>query len=321
MPVKNKKATSHKIVNNTPVKKFVVEEKLETTNKDTSTLEDLPKEPTNLSNGSSEDTHAPEQHIYSSPNEKVNDESLLKSDAEKDTLPSSNLTSFSLLDSDKGKSEEKVIMQENIKEISQNESVIASTSGDAPLKSSQDEVNKWIENYDEKEVTEKKKGSGFFKIFLIILIILSFAAVIAGGVYYYQINIAGGKKADKKEVTVEKKEEQKSSPTPIQEPVKEESKVDYSKYTLQILNGSGIPGEAGKAKDLLKDHKFKSLSTGNASNYDFEKTIVALKKGVPDQIFTDLKDSLGTTYELESKSEALDNTSKYDIVVTVGTRK
>ncbi len=319
MPVKNKKATSPKELPKDPVKKFVVEEKLNEADKDVSP-EIKPAEATEPPV-----TEQKEENIQNiaaeTPDEKPTVSSELKSDTEKDTLPSTNLTSFSLLDSDKKEPEEKTDMQENIKETSQNESVIPSTSGDIPLKSSQDEVNKWIENYDEKGGAEKKKGSGFFKTFLIILTVLSLAAVIAGGVYYYQKNIAGGNKEEQKEEVGEKQEVQQPTATPTEEPVKETVKVDYSKYTLQVLNGSGIPGEAGKAKDLLKSLKFKSVLTGNASSYDFEKTTISLKENVPNQVFTEIKDLLSDTYDLESKAATSEDSSKYDVVVTVGQRK
>ena len=306
MPIKTKKASTPKETPKEPVKKFVVEETTDTITEDKTAVEEQPE--ASKSEDVSENT--PPSITEKNPEDDLG----LKSDSEKDTLPSTNLTSFSLLDSDKKEPEEKTDMQDNTEEKTENTAPAAQE--DTTLKSSQDEVNKWIENYDEKETTEKKKGSGFFRVFLIILTVLSLIAVIVGGIFYYQKNIAG----ESKEEAEETQTTEAPTATPTEKP-KEETKVDYSKYSLQILNGSGVPGEAGKAKDLISDLEFDSVATANASSYDFEKTTVALKEGIPSQIFTDVKKLLGDTYDLESKSELLEDSSKYDVVITVGVRK
>jgi LytR cell envelope-related transcriptional attenuator len=245
-----------------------------------------------------------------------NTEDTLKSEEEKDTLASTNVTSFSLLDSDKKEVTKENTMENTEKEVK--EEVLATPKPEATeTRSSNEEINKWIENYDEKEGEVKKKGQGFFKIFLIILTVLSLFAVIAGGFYLYQKNLSN--KGTQKEETNEAIVTETPSASPTQAP--ETTKLDYSKYSLQIMNGSGVPGEAGKAKDLLTDYNFKSVVTGNASSYGFEQTVISLKEGIPDQVFTDLSKSLNSTYDVKSTKEVLNDSSNFDIVVTVGVRK
>lgn len=311
MPTKIKKAEPSKEPIKDPVKKFFVEEKTTESNDLTETVENLPVKEEVPSDVETETKSVPDLT-----EEKTKESTDLKSAEQKDTLPSTNLTSFSLLDSDK-KEAEKNNMDENNKEVIQNASE-SSVSAEPALKSSQDEVNKWIENYDDKEETVKKKGSGFFKTFLIILTILSLAAVIAGGVYYYQNNIAGGD-TEEAEVVTEKTENIQPTVEPTQKP--EMTEVEYSEYSLQILNGSGIPGEAGKVKDLITDLEFESITTGNASSYDFDKTSISIKEDIPAQVFSDIKDLLGDTYDMETKSETLEDSSDYDVIITVGLQK
>ena len=325
MPAKSKKAS----LNSEPEKKtakFVVEEKTEeepvkvTDDIKISEVPETAASTVNLNEPVKEIEEAKEPSITVS-QDKPQKETGLKSESETDTLPSSNLTSFSLLDPDKKDVQEEKSMLESINTLPTEETVAPPAVDVTAEKSSQEEVNKWIKNYDDKEVTEKKKGPGFFKVFLIILTILSLVAVIAGGIYYYQKNIAGN---DNNEVTNEAAPtvaDVSPSPVPTETPASEESKVDYTKYTLQILNGSGIPGEAGKAKDLLNDLDFKSVVTANADNYDYKDTVVSLKDGVSDQVFAEVKKLLGSTYTLESKAESASTSSKYDVIVTVGTRK
>ncbi|MGL5256840.1 MAG: LCP family protein [Proteocatella sp.] len=52
---------------------------------------------------------------------------------------------------------------------------------------------------------------------------------------------------------------------------------DTSNYKIQVLNGSGISGVARRATDLLKIEEISVTSTGNASNFDNENTIVYYK--------------------------------------------
>lgn len=52
---------------------------------------------------------------------------------------------------------------------------------------------------------------------------------------------------------------------------------DTSNYKIQVLNGSGVSGVARRASDLLKIEDITVTSTGNASNFDNENTIVYYK--------------------------------------------
>lgn len=322
MPTK-KKSTVSKDTTKTIEKKFVVEEKPQV---EESKITEMPAKPT--------ETPAVATQMETKPavaeafvdtkidlpasNEETGSKTDLANADEKDTIPASGITSFSLLDSKEKDNTKESTMDDTSKTNEQPAQVVADTPQE-PVKTSQEEVNKWIENYDEKEVPEKKKGAGFFKIFLIFLIILSLGAVIAGGVYYYQKNIAG----DKTVVIEQNSDQEEVIDEPVVEPtaVPEKEEVDYGELTLQILNGSGIPGEAGAVKDLLTDLVFDNIVTGNASNYDFEKTVISLKEDVPNQVFTDIKEAISDTYEVEEETETLEDASDYDVVITVGAKK
>ena len=319
MPEKTKKKSPAKTADKAPARKFVVEEKSETSGVTPEKIEEpeIVTEPVNETPPVESEFKDMSVTVDPTPIETAKpEEPVLKSESEKDTLPSS-VTSFSLLDSDENK--QKTELMETEKETSNPPVAAVETteSTSAQPKSSQDEVNKWIENYDDKDVGEKKKGSGFFRIFLIILIVLSVFAIIAGGVYYYQKNVA---KSGTSETSEPKEEVKEITPTqaPSPTPEKEAEKVDYTKLTLQILNGSGIPGEAGKVKDLLTELKFKSVLTANAANYDFEKTVIAVKDGVSDQAYKDISAALGKVYDMDKEIETLPASSKYDVVITVG---
>ncbi|MDO8504124.1 MAG: LytR C-terminal domain-containing protein [bacterium] len=91
-----------------------------------------------------------------------------------------------------------------------------------------------------------------------------------------------------------------------------------SDYKIQVLNGSGVVGAAGKVVTLLEKEGAKDVAAGNASSYNFETTEVSLKTDTPATVFSTVKKAL-TGYTVVA-GKALAATSKFDIVVTVGAK-
>lgn len=165
-------------------------------------------------------------------------------------------------------------------------------------------------NHDETDVIKEKSP-----VFWILIPGIFILGAILGGIFFYQ-----------NEVNVVKMEE---SPAPtnfiqnIPEPTptpKTEEKVDVSKFEVSILNGSGISGEAGKAKNLLESAGFIVASTGNAATYDYTKTIIKTKSEVGDSVIKKLEDSLFEVYEIGEK-QVLPSSATADIQITIGSSK
>ena len=95
--------------------------------------------------------------------------------------------------------------------------------------------------------------------------------------------------------------------------------IDYSKLSVNILNGSGTPGEAGAVQALLETAEFSDFTTGNASAYDYKTTEIAMKESVDASVYDTIKKAL-SKYEVK-KAKDLPSTSDYDIVITVGSTK
>lgn len=108
------------------------------------------------------------------------------------------------------------------------------------------------------------------------------------------------------------------TPTPIPIATATPAPVDLTELSVQVLNGSGIAGQAGVVKDLLVEAGFDAdnIKTGNADNYDYTKTIVSLNSSVPDSVYTTIRTEL-VDYQV-SQGDPLTTTSDYDIVITVG---
>ncbi len=106
-------------------------------------------------------------------------------------------------------------------------------------------------------------------------------------------------------------------PTPTKEPEVTVKEVDLSQYTIRILNGSGIKGEAAKLKAGLVAAGFKVDTLGNADTSDHVKTQVAAKEGVSTEYIKKLEEELGKSYTLDKVSK-LSKTSVEDVAVTIG---
>ena len=105
------------------------------------------------------------------------------------------------------------------------------------------------------------------------------------------------------------------TPQPIESPTPTPIPVNRKLFKVKVLNGSGVRGKAAEVKDLLKSKGYEEILTGNADTFDFEKTVVALKKDSPLQsvIVADLT-SATTTITFDT----LKDTDPADMVITFG---
>lgn len=182
------------------------------------------------------------------------------------------------------------------------------------------EIQEWLENVRPETDVEPEKKSGGLGRFIAIAVIVLILVALGGGIYYYRANVEGlplvAEKEEPKVTQTQQEPQETAVPTPT------EVAVDLSKYKVQVLNGSGVSGEAGKAQGYLEGVGFKDLKTGNASSFGATSTQVAFKKDIPDEVFTKVKGALDAYYVDVTKSDKpLDDKSQYDIVITVGKKK
>jgi hypothetical protein len=184
-------------------------------------------------------------------------------------------------------------------------------------RTSSTEVKEWLSQVkpDTTKEIEKKDKKLSVKTVVLISLVLALLGALVGGVYYYKKNI------DKSSDQTQQQAVPTAQPTtkPTQAPTPEP--IDLSDYSIQVLNGSGVAGEAGKAADLLEEAGFTEPDTANASSYDFTTTIISLKKDTPDQVYEKIKESLASSYIVEKSDDILDEDSSYDATVTVGSKK
>ncbi|MBN1168368.1 LytR C-terminal domain-containing protein [Candidatus Woesebacteria bacterium] len=248
--------------------------------------------------------------------------------------------SFSLLDSDKNRSEEqetetvKAEKPETGPETKTEEPLTPKiTLGSTPKindpskeegvfkaegSESQKEVKKWL---NETPITEdsgiqESKGVGK-KIIIIVVIIMLIAGAIGGGFYYYKTNmdVQPEPEDNTNQIVVRDVDEPEPTATPTPEV---EEVVDLTEFSVSVLNGSGVPGEAGKVNDMLVEAGFNEADTGNAESYDYGSTQISLKESVPESVFDTISAALSESYDVSSVPAELDDDSTYDIIVIVG---
>lgn len=106
-----------------------------------------------------------------------------------------------------------------------------------------------------------------------------------------------------------------NTPTPTDAP-----KVDKSKVKIQVINGTGTPGQAGLAVKALEEAGYATanIKTGNAEEFDNKTTTIEAKTGF-ESTAKDIESELKSTFDqIAIKSSTLDKDSEFDIIVTTG---
>jgi hypothetical protein len=107
------------------------------------------------------------------------------------------------------------------------------------------------------------------------------------------------------------------TPTVLPEPTKA---VDLTQYEIEVLNGSGVGGEASKQKTVLETAGFTVSSIGNADNSDYTNTIIKAKTEVSKAFLDKLTNVLENNLTVGAV-ETLSGDSSVPIVVIIGTQK
>lgn len=115
-------------------------------------------------------------------------------------------------------------------------------------------------------------------------------------------------------------EAEKPTATPIVKsinPVDQLTGLDRSTLSVEVQNGSGETGIAGKGADVLRGFGYKVSGTGNADNFDYENVTIQVKS-TKDNFLALLKKDLGFSYTVGSTSADLSSDSTADALVIIG---
>jgi hypothetical protein len=177
----------------------------------------------------------------------------------------------------------------------------------------QEDLVKAAEEVVSPETVEIKSSNSPNPLMIIIPGIFLLGALL-GGIYFYQKGVSGVSP----EATPTPNYNNTVTPSPTSTPTS--TQLDLTKYPINVMNGSGTPGQAGTVKDLLTGAGFKVSAAGNAASYDYTKTVIKVKADVPQEFVTKLSDTLSKNYVLDTK-QALATSSADSVQVIVGSTK
>lgn len=183
----------------------------------------------------------------------------------------------------------------------------------------QEEIAEVAEKAIEKPTTEPQTPipppqplKGPSPLFILIPGVLLLGALL-GGIYFYQKGIT-----QTSEPTAIPQAVETATPAPTADDTS--LQIDYDKYPIKVLNGSGIPGVASTGKDLLTKAGFSVSSTGNADNYKYTDTIIQAGADVPKAYLTKLSQSLAKSYKV-AEVESPSGIAKDAVTVIIGSSK
>lgn len=88
---------------------------------------------------------------------------------------------------------------------------------------------------------------------------------------------------------------------------------------VEVLNGSGTPGEAVRAASFLKAAGYSITGTGNADAFTYEQTVIKIKKSKA-SFGAQLKKDLSGTYTVDPVIQTLAEDSTPDAIVILGAK-
>ncbi len=112
------------------------------------------------------------------------------------------------------------------------------------------------------------------------------------------------------------KEAPKEEPKEEEEEEEEKPTLKRASLSVEVLNGNGNPGVASDAANFLTNKGYKVPSNGNASNFNFSKTELRLKKS-KESFRAILTKDLAERYTV-IKGATLEESSSFDAQVIIG---
>lgn len=108
--------------------------------------------------------------------------------------------------------------------------------------------------------------------------------------------------------------------TPEPTPTEEAKPVDKSEISIEVLNGTGVPGEASFLQGELEDIGFEDTTAGNADDQDATETVATYSRELSATVADEITAKLEELYETVRTRRAT-ITGDFDVSITTGTRK
>jgi hypothetical protein len=150
--------------------------------------------------------------------------------------------------------------------------------------------------------TEKKKSKTWLWILIIILVL----AGLGVGAWY----LLSEPPVSEEEFSPTPTSFEQNTSTPTQ------AEIDRSAVSIDVLNGTGLPGAAGDLQDELENLGYTDIEIGNASRRDYEATEVTFDPSVPQGVKDEIMNLLNDEYEGVEESE--EELGVYNVEIITG---
>lgn len=107
-----------------------------------------------------------------------------------------------------------------------------------------------------------------------------------------------------------------ASPSPTASP----AAVDKTKLKIEVLNGTGVPGEASFLKGKLEELDFKDIDAGNADSQNATETVATYSRELSPAVVDEITAMLEEVYETV-RTRRSTQAGDYDVSITTGPRK
>ena len=151
------------------------------------------------------------------------------------------------------------------------------------------------------------------KLVWIVIVIIAVLGLAAGGYYILkEPEFKGEDVINNGELSAPEYEEPTKIPTPTQEPVEREG------VSMQILNGTGIEGEASYLQGKLRNLGYEEIEVANAKNQENEEAQVTFSDDLSSEVVDELTDYLKDVYEDIDFDTS--SSTEYDVEILTGLR-
>jgi len=147
-------------------------------------------------------------------------------------------------------------------------------------------------------------------IFALVLLVL-----VGGGIFLF----SRSSKDKTEEISPTPAVEGLTSPTATPTPSATPTTIDKSKISIEIQNGTGIPGEAAYLETQLKSLGYKDFKVGNAEDQTETITTVTFAKSLASTVVDEITKKLEEVYkDVETKTSS---TQKVSVLIVTGLKK
>lgn len=161
----------------------------------------------------------------------------------------------------------------------------------------------------------RKKKSSPLKWILIMVVIV----VLAGGAAYFLLNNSN-QSIEPEDSSLGSGMVDESTPRPTPVATETPAPIDRESVSIQILNGTGITGEANYLEEQIKKLGYTKTDKGNNSSQDETATTVTFASSVSQGIKDEITDKLKELYnDVKTSSSSLG--AGIDIRIVTGLKK